>query len=512
MSRDTDRLPDRPTAAAPVVIIGAGPAGLTAAYDLARRDRRAIVLEQDRVVGGLARTVEYKGFRFDIGGHRFFTKAKAVEELWRTILGADLLTRRRLSRIYYRKRFFDYPLRAGNALRGLGPLATLSIAGSYLYAQIKPIRPERSFADWVSNRFGRKLYRMFFESYTYKVWGIPPSEIDARWAAQRIRGLSLGRAAWQMLREAFGGARGNQVRTLIDSFEYPRLGPGMMWEAVANRAIQGHVPVVLGATVLNLHHQASLITAVEFSKDGQTERIPCSAVISSMPLRELIHALTPPAPAAVRSAADRLKYRDFLTVALIVDSASLFPDNWIYIHDAGVRVGRIQNFKNWSPDMVPDPSKTCLGLEYFCFEGDDLWEMSDEALIALATRELATLGLSHGARVIDGTVARAPKAYPVYDAGYQEAVDTIRTFLQRFANLQVVGRNGMHKYNNQDHSMLTAMLAVRNLEGEQHDIWDVNADDDYHESVDADTVADQLRASEQTQPIVPRGVSRTSQD
>jgi protoporphyrinogen oxidase len=509
---DTVSFPEQPGVAAPVVIIGAGPAGLTAAYELARLHRRAVVFERDAVVGGLARTVLYKGFRFDIGGHRFFTKARVVQELWRHVLGSDLLTRPRLSRIYYRKTFFDYPLRAGNALRGLGPLTMLSVIGSYLYAQLDPIRPERSFADWVSNRFGRKLYRIFFESYTYKVWGIPPSQIDARWAAQRIRGLSLWSAAWHMLGDAFGAATGNRVRTLIDQFEYPRLGPGMMWEAVAAHAIEGDVPVVLGTAVVTLHHQHSRLTSIEVSRNGKVEQLPCSGVISTMPLRELIQALSPPAPEAVQTAANRLNYRDFLTVALIIDAESLFPDNWIYIHDPGVRVGRIQNFKNWSPEMVPDRSKTCLGLEYFCFEHDELWAMQDTDLIALASQELATLGLLNGARVVDGVVVRVPKAYPVYDAGYQEALDKIRAFLDGFTNLQVVGRNGMHRYNNQDHSMLTAMLAVRNLEGEDHDIWNVNADDEYHESGESDSLGQQLRVSGRTQPLVPRQLSRTSRD
>ena len=503
-----ERLPADP----PVVIIGAGPAGLTAAHELTRLKRPAVVFERDSTVGGLARTVVYKGFRFDIGGHRFFTKSRAVQNLWRDTLGVDFLTRPRLSRIYYAGRFFDYPIRAANALRGLGLFTTISVVASYIYARLQPIHPETSFADWVTNRFGRKLYQLFFETYPYKVWGIPPSKIDARWAAQRIKGLSLSSAAWHMLRDMVGISSHGRAKTLIDKFEYPRLGPGMMWERLGDRATQGGTSIVLDAPIVSIHHDRSRVTAVEISRGGVVSRVPASAVISTMPLRELVHALHPSAPADVRAAADRLTYRDFLTVAVVVNAPALFPDNWIYVHDAHVRVGRIQNFKNWSPEMVPDDSKTCLGLEYFCFVQDDLWVMSDYDLIALASRELQTLGLLNGAEVVDGVVVRVPKAYPVYDEGYQRALDTVRAHLETLGNLQVVGRNGMHKYNNQDHSMLTAMLAVRNLAGERHDIWAVNADDDYHESVESDTLRQQLTISELTQPLVPRVSPRGSED
>ncbi len=491
----------------PVIIVGAGPAGLTAAYELGARGVPTLTLEQDRQVGGLARTVEYKGFRFDIGGHRFFTKVPVIVELWHAMLGADLLSRPRLSRIYYRSRFFDYPLKPMNTLRNLGVFTSVGVLLSYLRVVLFPIRPEVSFADWVSNRFGRKLYHIFFKTYTEKVWGIPCDTIGAQWAAQRIKGLSLKTAVINMLRPQRGRSSGTTIKTLIDEFEYPRLGPGMMWEAFRARVEASGGRVDLGWRVTRLRHSGNRIGALDAESECGSRSEPVSHLISTMPLRHLIHALDPSPPEAVQRAATQLKYRDFLTVALILDAADVFPDNWIYVHDDRVKVGRIQNFKNWSPEMVPDPGKTCLGLEYFCFEGDGLWTRSDEELIELATHELDTIGLTRGHPVIDGAVVRMPKAYPVYDEGYEAALAVVRQYLAGFENLQVIGRNGMHKYNNQDHSMLTAILAVRNFYGEKFDIWAVNADDEYHEEqserASKGPIADILDAAS-TQPLVPR--------
>ena len=481
----------------PVVVIGAGPAGLTAAHELTRLDIPVTVVEQSGEVGGLARTVRYKGFRFDIGGHRFFTKISVVQQLWRRMLGPDFLRRPRLSRIYYQGRFFHYPIQPLNALRQLGLITTLHVLGSYLWVKIRPIEPEDNLQDWVSNRFGRKLYRIFFATYTQKVWGIPPRTIDAAWAAQRIKGLSIKTAIKNMV------GRGPKPKTLIEEFEYPRLGPGMMWETMAQKIREAHGHIMLRSSVVAIHHDGSRVYAVDVGSDGHTQTLAAGHVISTMPIRELIRALRPAPPADVQAAAHRLRYRDFLTVALILDAADLFPDNWIYVHDESVKVGRIQNFKNWSPDMVPDPQKTCLGLEYFCFENDGLWSMPDKELLALATRELVSLGLARADQVEDGAVVRAAKAYPVYDAGYAPALATVRAYLDTLRNLQLVGRNGMHKYNNQDHSMLTAMLAVRNLHGESHDLWSVNADDDYHEEENGragDLTQTQFRSR---QPSVP---------
>jgi protoporphyrinogen oxidase len=459
----------------PVVIIGAGPAGLTAALHLAELGVPVVVVEANDRVGGLARTVDYKGFRFDIGGHRFYTKVSSVRELWRRILGAELLRRPRLSRIYFNGVFFDYPLKPLRALRGLGIVRSIAIVCSYLAVKIRPVAPEVSFEDWVTNRFGRRLYRTFFEAYTEKVWGIPCRTISARWAAQRIQSLSLRTAITNLFSRT-------KPKTLIDEFEYPRLGPGMMWEAFAARIESLGGKVLLETRACALRHDAGTITHVQVESEGRVRELAASHVIATIPLTHLVHSLGDQQPHFAETVS-RLKYRDFITVAVIVDRQDVFPDNWIYIHDPSVRVGRIQNFKNWSPDMVPDASKTCLGLEYFCTTGDDLWSMSDAELIALARQELGTIGLVDPSRFVDGHVVRVPHAYPVYDQGYEEALQSVREYLAGFANLQTIGRNGTHTYNNQDHSMVMGMLAVRNLFGEKHDLWAVDSKDEYLEQL-----------------------------
>jgi len=481
----SDATPHSPSGAperspAPVAVIGAGPAGLTAAYELSQRGVPVTLFEADGQVGGIARTVEHHGYRFDIGGHRFFTKVPAVEELWHSLLGPDFLSRPRLSRIFFRRRFFAYPLKPFDTLKNLGVLDSILILASYLARKISPIRPEENFEDWVSNRFGKRLYATFFKAYTEKVWGISCRELSAQWASQRIRGLSVRTALLNMLP---GGLmqRGSALKTLTERFGYPRLGPGMMWEALAARCQEQGALIRLNCRTTRILHDGARVEAVEISCAGETVREPVCRVISTMPLGELVLALTPAAPPEVAAAARRLRYRDFLMVALVIDRADIFPDNWIYIHDAQVQVGRIQNFKNWSPDLVPDPSKSCLGLEYFCFAGDELWEMADHDLVELARRELGTTGLCDPALVVEGAVVRMPKAYPMYDAGSLEALGLIQGYLERFENLQPIGRNGLHKYNNMDHSMLAALLAVRNLYGEHHDLWAINSDDEYLE-------------------------------
>ena len=478
-----------------VIIIGGGPAGLTAAYDLSRKGVEAFVLEMDDKLGGISRTVKYKDYHFDIGGHRFFTKVKAVEDMWRDVLGENLLRRKRLSRIYYDGKFFNYPLRPLNSLFGLGLWNSVLILKSYLQALLFPEKPEDSFEQWVSNRFGKRLYAIFFKNYTEKVWGIPCNEISAEWAAQRIKGLSLISAIKDSLTKQQNGNKSDVIKTLIDEFDYPKRGPGMMWEAVAD-LIQGNGGRILTSSRVNkIIWNGDKIEALEIISNGQKEVINGTHFISSMAIRDLILGFEPAAPGDVLTAAQKLNYRDFLTVALIVNKAEVFPDNWIYIHDARVKVGRVQNFKNWSPDMVPDSDKTCLGLEYFCFEGDELWTMSDQDLIDLGTKELETLGFISAADVEDGAVVRMPKAYPVYDAEYREALRKVREFVNDFDNLQLVGRNGLHRYNNQDHSMLTAMLAAENILGAHHDVWDVNTDQEYHEEVAIlDDVSDADRA------------------
>jgi protoporphyrinogen oxidase len=467
------------------VIGGGGPAGLTAAYELTKHGKSCVVLEADaRLVGGISRTDQYKGYRFDIGGHRFFSKSSEVNQLWREILGEAFLTRSRLSRIYYDRKFFHYPLRPADALWNFGLIRSFRIVASYLAAQLAPIRPERSFEDWVVNRFGRELFEIFFKSYTEKVWGMPTSAISADWAAQRIKDLSLIRAAAAAVFGRFGRRKGAVIKTLIDEFQYPRLGPGQMWEVARDRIREQGGAVQLDRRVIQVEHDGLAITSfLTVDRQGRTTRYLGSHFLSTLPIRDLIRAMNPGAPAAVVQAAESLRYRDFLTVVLIVDRPETFPDNWIYIHEPKVRLGRIQNFKNWSPDLVPDPSKTSLGLEYFCFEGDDLWTKSDQELVELGQREIAAIGLVLPSEVVDGCVVRMPKAYPVYDDDYQNHLAVIRTWLKRFGNLELAGRNGMHKYNNQDHSMMTALLAARNILGTgTFDTWKVNTDAEYHEN------------------------------
>jgi len=388
--------------------------------------------------------------------------------------------RPRMSRIFWRGRYLDYPLKGTDVIRKLGPVEVLRCGLSYLWAAARPKGREDNFEQWVSNRFGKRLYKHFFESYTEKVWGVPTTEIRAEWAAQRIKGLSFFSAA----RAAFFGNKGNRIKSLIDSFQYPRYGPGQMWERMTDRIeeLGGEVRLETPATSVELDGER--VVAVHTPDD----RIEPAAVISSLPLAATVRIADPAAPAPVRDAASDLRYRDFLTVALVLDGEDLFPDNWIYIHEPDVRVGRIQNYRSWSPWMVPDPDTACVGLEYFCFNGDDLWTMDDDALVALATQELERLGLATPDKVRRGHVVRVPLAYPMYDAEYAERVATIRTWLDPLKGFQQVGRNGLHRYNNSDHSMLSAMRAVENtLRDAGHDIWAVNVESAYHEEqTDAD--------------------------
>jgi protoporphyrinogen oxidase len=478
-----------------VVILGAGPAGLTAAYELSALNIPCVVLERDNVVGGLARTVEYKGFRFDIGGHRFYTKVAAVEQIWREILGQDLLTRTRLSRIYYKSKFFRYPLEPFDALRGLGLAESAYCGLSWLKSRLFPQLPEDDFARWVSNRFGRRLYEIFFKSYTEKVWGIECSQIAAEWAAQRIQGLSVG----SLLRSALvpKGMRG--PKTLIKTFQYPRRGPGMLWSAMREILERRGVEVVLGAPVERIvcEGEGAIVEAGGKTYQG-------SHVISSIAIRELVDKLSPAAPEELRNAAKSLRYRDFLTVALIVRGEDAFPDNWIYLHDRSVLAGRVQNYKNWSADMAP-AGMTCLGVEYFCNESDPIWKSADRELVEVAKGEMTRLGLVREDDVVEGVVVRMLKAYPVYDHHYQYALTIVRDFLASVPGLQLIGRNGMHRYNNQDHSMLTGILAARNVNGGCFDLWDLNLDKEYLEEGPTVTAAE-LAALEKSQPFVPRTI------
>ena len=491
----TSRGPAR-SGPAPVVVVGAGPAGLTAAVRLRQADVDVTVVEATDSVGGISRTVERDGWRFDLGGHRFFTKVPEVEAFWHEVLpDEDFLMRPRMSRILYRGKLFDYPLKPFNALFGLGVLEAIRCVLSYALVRVRPPKDQSNFEGWVAARFGWRLYRIFFKTYTEKVWGVPATDIQADWAAQRIKNLSLLNA----VTSAFGlGRSGGQITTLIEEFQYPRLGPGMMWDTARDLVLSNGGQLLMQAKVASVRHAAGAAHTVVLA-DG-TE-LAASSVVSSMPLPSLVRAMDPPAPADVLEAADGLTFRDFLTVALVVPASAGFPDNWIYIHEPGVRVGRVQNFGSWSPQLVKD-GYTCLGLEFFVSRGDDLWESTDEELIALGKAELATLGLAQTDQVQAGYVVRVPKAYPVYDEGYAGRVDLLRGWLaETVPNVHPVGRNGMHRYNNQDHSMLTAMLTVDNIvTGAQHDVWTVNVEEDYHEVVSPTDSA----AVYPTEPAAPR--------
>ena len=479
-----------PVGTVDVAIIGAGPAGLTAAYLLGKAGYSVTVIEKDpRYVGGISRTVEHEGFRFDIGGHRFFSRSKEVVDLWNEILPDDFIERPRMSRIYYEGKFYSYPLRAFEALWNLGVWRSALCMASFAKAKLLPNRSVKSFEDWTVNAFGWKLYSIFFKTYTEKVWGMPCDAMSADWAAQRIKGLSLWGAVVDGLKRSLGLNKrpndGMAVKTLLESFRYPRLGPGMMWEAARDHVVAhgNHVLMDHKLKQLAFNDVTQQWTMTATDGEGAQVAIKAAHVISSAPMRELASRLHP-LPAALPEAAN-LKYRDFLTVALMIRSPDLFPDNWIYIHDSKVKVGRVQNFRSWSPEMVPDPDLACVGLEYFCFEGDGLWSASDDELVALATKEMAQLGLCAAEQVVGGTVVRQEKAYPVYDGDYAANVEVLRQEIEtRYSTLHCVGRNGMHRYNNQDHAMMTAMLTVRNIEvgARVYDIWAVNEDAEYHES------------------------------
>ena len=511
------------------IIIGAGPAGLTAAYELARRtDIQPIVIEQSAYMGGISRTVNHKGNRIDIGGHRFFSKSDRVMNWWLTMMplepGSDetfviqyrgkdadvrrtpvetdrpdrvMLVRPRKSRIYFNRSFFDYPVTLNlNTIRNLGMLKMARIGFSYLWRVLFPIRPETNLEEFFINRFGKTLYLTFFKSYTEKVWGVSCRDISAEWGAQRIKGLSITRTLLHIVKRLLPGkgklSRKNTETSLIEQFLYPKLGPGQMWETVADRVRETGGIIRTGCRVTGLSTNGKRITGVtlENRDTGKIEHLAGDRFFSTMAIQELVNGLDVTVPADVQSISDGLMYRDFITVGLLANrltvtekNGSRITDNWIYIQEPDVQVGRLQVFNNWSPYMVKDPDKTWIGLEYFCREGDELWNLSDDELIRLGKSELHKINILNQADVMDGVVIRMPKTYPAYFGSY-DRFDQVRNWLDRFDNLFLIGRNGMHRYNNQDHSMLTAMTAVDNIlqnRTDKSNIWEVNTEQDYHE-------------------------------
>lgn len=460
-----------------ILIIGAGPAGLTAAWEAEKQGVKTLILESDSVVGGISRTVERNGWKFDIGGHRFFTKVDEVYDIWDEILGKeDFLLRPRSSRIYYNKKFFDYPLKPFNALSNLGVFEAIRCVISYIFIKIKPPKNQDNFETWVVSRFGWRLYNIFFKTYTEKVWGVKADKIGADWAAQRIKSLSLGKAIINAFK---GNNSGEVITTLIDKFKYPKYGPGMMWETAQRKLQEKNHTIIFNSKVTDIQKLENGYTVTTNNGD----KYNCKFILSSMPLAHLPKVLNENFDDSIIDAGRALKFRDFLTVALVVDEEYSFPDNWIYIHDPDVRVGRVQNYGSWSPYLVKD-GKTCLGLEYFVNINDEMWNMEDADLIELGKKELENLQLVKKNVIQEGYVFRMPKAYPVYDLNYGKNVEKIATWLENnHKNIFPIGRNGMHKYNNQDHSMMTAVKSVRNIFGEKNNIWSINVDDDYHEEV-----------------------------
>ena len=465
-----------------VAILGAGPAGLAAADALSRRDYDVHVVERAPVVGGMCRTVEKNGNRFDLGGHRFFTRFLEVEALWKELLGDDLLRRPRRSRIFYQGEMFAYPLTARSVLAGLGPAETLRCITSYAKSQVRPLETENNLQEWVTNRFGERLFQTFFRTYTEKVWGIPCTEIEADWAAQRIKSLDLSAAILDAARRGLGRNTDPSVTSLIDWFWYPRFGPGMLFEALAERGRKSGARISLETTATALQWSGSRITHVRLRDAHAQERTHrVEHVLSSMPLTQLVQQLEPTPPAAVLAAARALRFRHLRTVNLIIDRPAGWTDQWVYIHDPDVQVGRIQNFAAWSPWMLAEPGTASFGLEYFCSDNDALWTDDETTLIAQAQHELKRIGLAPHGKIIDAHSIRVPRAYPVYHRGYEAHLLTLQSWLRNFENLQPIGRYGMFKYNNSDHSVLTGLLAAENVQGAQHDIWAVNTDSDYHE-------------------------------
>jgi len=464
-----------------VIIVGAGPAGLAAGTELIKNNVKPLILEKENQVGGISKTLQFKGYYFDLGGHRFFTKSKEVIRLWKeTLLEDEFFERPRLSRIYYKDKFFFYPLRPFNALFNLGIFTSFLVVLSYLKSKTFPYKNEDTFDKWVSNRFGKKLFEIFFKAYTEKVWGIPCSQIEARWASQRIKGLSLVSA----IKNALFPDKEGKIKTLITKFYYPKYGPGMMYERMAKNIEDKGGRVFLNKNVKAIYHTQDKIVKAETEYKEKIEEYQGECFISTIPINLLVQKLYPLPPQEVVEASRKLRFRSFLVVNLILRAENLFPDNWIYIHSPEVKMGRIQNYKNWSPFMVRHKNYTALGVEYFCNQGDDFWQKSDRDLIKLALRELEKIKIAKSSQFEDGFVARVANAYPVYFRGYEKYLDIIKDYLSHFKNLQTIGRGGMFRYNNMDHSILSGIYAAKNVLGENYNVWDINTDEEYHEEIE----------------------------
>lgn len=453
-----------------VIILGAGPAGLASAYELVKCGKRVIVLEKDAQVGGISRTIKFQGCFFDLGGHRFHTELREVSDLWEEILGDDFLVRPRLSRIYYRNKLFNYPLTPVNALFGLGIWEASGIILSYIKSKLFPFKEEKTFEQWVSNRFGKKLFTIFFKTYTEKVWGIPCEELLSDWSAQRIGKLSL----FEAVKNSFLLNKNVTSKTLIDKFRYPKYGPGMMYEKMAKKIIQAGGEIILDADVKKIEYANGHIESILVEKAGKIVEYQAQNFISTVPINSLVKMISPQADEAVNEAARGLKFRSFISVSVILECPNPFLDNWIYIHSPAVKLGRIQNFQNWSPFMIDVENKTTLGLEYFCDAGDTFWQMSDDAMIEFALTEMEKLNFIKKQDFVAGFVSRVPKAYPMYQGDYADRLKIIRAYLDKFKNLQTIGRGGMFRYNNMDHSILAGLWAAKNIMGEENNIWEIN--------------------------------------
>ncbi len=465
------------------IIIGAGPAGLGVGVELVKKGIKPLILERENQVGGISKTINYKGYYFDLGGHRFFTKSNEVMTLWRETLNeSEFLERSRLSRIYHNHKFFFYPLQPANALFNLGFLTSTGVLLSYFKSKISPYKDESTFDRWVSNRFGRKLFNIFFKTYTEKLWGISCKQIEAKWAAQRIKGLSLASA----IKNAFLKDKGGKIKTLITKFNYPKYGPGMMYERMAKNIKDAKGKLFLNQTVKKIYHNGNKIIGVETQSTQSNKNIfqhDGEFFISTIPITSLITKLDPPPVLEVLKAAQNLKFRSFLVANVILEVKNLFPDNWIYVHSPEVKLGRIQNYKNWSEYMVEDENYTGLGVEYFCTQGDEFWNRKDSDLIKLALKELERINIAKASQFVDGFVARVPDTYPVYSRGYEKHLGIIKDYLSNFKNLQTVGRGGMFRYNNMDHSILSGIYGARNILGEDYDVWNINIEEEYHEEI-----------------------------